>query len=73
MGFWKSLRFWVKDTFESRGSSVRQSSSLMRTIKDASHVRGGSGQGAGFASSEEVFRQASEGHENYKKSFEKDA
>lgn len=72
MGFWKTLRFWVKDTFQSRGDSVKQRSDLMRTIMDATHVRGGGGQGGDFSSREEAYRHAIEGHENYQKSFEKD-
>ena len=62
----------MKDTFQSRGNSVRQSSGLMRTIMDATHVRGGGGQGGDFSSREEAYRHAIEGHENYQKSFEKD-
>ena len=26
MGFWSSLKFWVKDSYESRGDAVPQSS-----------------------------------------------
>jgi len=75
MGFWKSLKFWVKDSFKSRGTSVTQSDGLWRTVRDASHVRGGgAGGGGGLARSpsEEVLRQVAEGHEDYQKSFKKD-
>ncbi len=74
MGFWKSVRFWIKDTFQSRGRAVKQSNSLSRTIRDASHVRGGGpGGGGGLARSpsEEVLKDAAKGHEDYQRSFEK--
>lgn len=71
VGFWKTFSFWLKDTLQSRGSSVKPDSSLSRTIEDASHVRGGGGQDGGFTSSEETLRIAVEGHENYQKSFKK--
>jgi hypothetical protein len=67
MRFWKSLWFFIKDTFQSRDASVRQSTTLSRAIRDASHVRG-----KGLTTpSEEVLEQASEGHEHYNRSFEK--
>ena len=69
MGFWTTLRFWLKDTFQSRGDSVKQTSDLMRTIMDATNVHG---RGAEFSSSEEAYRHAIDGHENYQKSFKKD-
>ena len=48
---------------------MKQSSGLMRTIMDATHVHG---RGAEFSSGEAAYRHAIEGHENYQKSFEKD-
>lgn len=71
MGFWKSLRFWLTDTFRSRGNAVQHDSGMSRTISDATHVRGGGGQGGGLGPSEEAIEHALEGHENYQKSFKK--
>jgi hypothetical protein len=71
MGFWKQLRFWLKDTFQSRGDAVKTDSSLSRTISDATHTRGGGGQGGGLGPSEEAIEHALKGHENYQKSFKK--
>lgn len=70
MGFWKSFRFWVKDTIQSRGS-VRIDYSVSRTIKDATHVRGGGQQAGGFSSTDDTIEMAIEGHEDYQKSFKK--
>lgn len=70
VGFWKSLWFYVKDTFQSRGTSVDPSDGLSRTIRDASHVRGARG-GLARSPSEEVLKHASEGHEDYQRSFRK--
>lgn len=67
MGFWSSAWFFIKDTFQSRNASVKQSTTLSRAIRDASHVRG-----KGLTTpSEDVLEQASEGHEHYNRSFEK--
>lgn len=67
MGFWKTIWFFIKDKFQSRGGSVKQRTTLSRAIRDASHVRG-----KGLTTpSEEVLEQASEGHEHYDRSFEK--
>ena len=70
---WANLKFWVSDTFHSRGRAVRQSSSLAKTIREASHVRGGSGGVGGLSrsASEEALKHAAEGHEQYDKSFKK--
>jgi hypothetical protein len=71
---WSSLKFWITDTYASRGHAINAPDSLARTIKDASHVRGGAAGGGGGlsrAASEEVLKHAAEGHENYQKSFEK--
>lgn len=70
MGFWGSLWFYVKDTFRSRSASVDHSDGLARTIRDASHVRGAKG-GLARSPSEEVLKQATEGHEAYQRSFKK--
>lgn len=74
MGFWKTMKFWIKDTFQSRGGSVKQSNSLSRTIRDASHVRGGGAFGGGGlprSPSEEVLEDAVKGHEDYQRSFKR--
>jgi hypothetical protein len=71
MGFWKSLKFWVKDTFQSRGSSVKHDTSMSKTISDSTHVRGGGGQGGGLGPTEEAIDHALKGHEAYQKSFKK--
>jgi hypothetical protein len=68
--FWSALRFWVRDTFASRDHAVAPPDSLAKTIKDASHVRGGRG-GMARSSSEEVHQHAVEGHDEYQKSFKK--
>ena len=69
--FWSSFKFWVTDSFASRGRAVRQSNSLARTIKDASHVRGGD-SGSARSASEAILKHAVEGHETYYKSLKKE-
>ena len=69
--FWSAFKFWVTDSFASRGRSVRQSNALARTIKDASHVRGGDG-GSARSATEAVLERAVEGSEQYYKSLHKD-
>lgn len=69
MGFWKKFWFYVKDKFRSRGASVDYSDDLTETIQDVSHVRGARG-GLARSPSEEVLKQATEGHEDYQRSFE---
>ncbi len=61
--FWSSLKFWIKDSFASRGRAVRQSSSIGKTVRDAS-------LGGGWHP--DVIDQAVEGSDAYGKSFEKD-
>lgn len=71
---WSSLKFWIKDLWESRGHAIPASDSMAKTIKDASHVRGGGPGGSGglaHSSGEAVLKQAAEGHESYQKSFKK--
>ena len=72
--FWASLRFWITDTFASRGKAIQAPDSLAKTIKDASHVRGGGPGGSGGlanSSGEAILKQAADGHEAYQKSFKK--
>lgn len=71
MGFWKSLRFWITDSVKSRGRSVKQSTSLEKTLRDAMHIRGGNQQSGSFSSSEKAAKHAYDGHEEYQRSFEK--
>jgi hypothetical protein len=68
---WQSLRFWVKDTFATRGTSVHlPPDALSKTIKDSSHVRGGAG-GVHPTGRNDYLDQVVEGQDAYLKSFKK--
>ena len=71
MGFWKDVKFWIKDTIASSGHSVvMPPDALSKTIKDSSHVRGGAG-GVHPTGRGDALDQMSQGADNYKKSFDK--
>ncbi len=50
----------------------RVSSSLAKTLKESTHVRGGHGTALPRAGTEAQHKIVAEGHEHYTKSFEKD-
>lgn len=64
----------IRDAWQSRGSGKAvYKDSFSKTLREASHTRGGSGGaggGAGFASSERTLQHIKNGHEAYAKSFE---
>ena len=68
--FWSSFKFWVSDTFRSRKHAVKADDSFAKTVKDATHVRGGRG-GLSRSGGEEVIKHAAKGHKDYQKSFKK--
>jgi hypothetical protein len=68
-GFWKSFRFWARDTFRSRDHAVKAPDDLARTIRDASQTGGAQG-GSSVAATTKGLQQMAEGSEEYQKSFE---
>lgn len=69
MGFRESLKFWVKDTLQSRGGTVKHDSSVSKTLNETSSVGFGGGHSGGLGPTEDAIKQALEGHENYRRSF----
>ncbi len=63
------LKFFVTDTFASRGEARPAPDGLAKTIGDASHVARSSAA-AGSAAGQRVYDEAAKGHENYQASFD---
>jgi len=61
------MKFWVKDSFASRGNAVRVDDSLAKTIKETSHVRGGIVNPN--VSSEDQLQIIVKGNDAYRNSF----
>lgn len=68
--FFRTVRFVITDWFASSGSAVKVHDPVAKAIKDSSHV-GPRGAGRGAAHRSEATKLATDGAENYAKSFEK--
>ena len=72
MGVRRFFRLLLDKNWQPPVASVDDS--LTKTVKDASHIRGGGPGGSGgaaFSGTSALYEQIAEGHENYAKSFKK--
>ncbi len=63
----KSIKFQVRDWWQSRGESRPVDGESMKAVKEASHVQG---MRLSRSPSEEVLKQAADNNENYLRSFD---